>query len=57
MTPEEKAIQIEAMHHACRLVRLAIAVIEADVPIEESTAIRVDEAITILQKVAEDIRQ
>jgi deoxycytidine triphosphate deaminase len=52
VTPEEKAVHIEAMHFACRKVRLAIAVLDADVPPDETTAMRLVEAVEILNNVA-----
>lgn len=57
MTPEEKAIHIEAMHFACRKIRLAIAVLDADVPPDESTVQRLDEAVGIITEVAEALRR
>ena len=57
MTPEEKAIHIEAMHFACRKIRLAIAVLDADVPPDESTMQRLDEAVGIITEVAEALRR
>ena len=57
MTPEEKQIHIEAMHFACRKVRLAIAVLDADVPPDETTVQRLDEAAEIITKVAQELRQ
>lgn len=44
----EKQILVEQMHLACRKVRLAIAVLEADVPVEESTETRLDEALALI---------
>ena len=55
MTPEEKQIHIEAMHFACRKVRLAIAVLDADVPPDETTLARLDEAIVILRTVRNNL--
>lgn len=55
MSPEEKAIHIEAMHFACRKIRLAIAVLDADVPPDESTVQRLVEAVEIIGTVAQAI--
>ena len=55
MTPEEKAVAVEQMHFACRKVRLAIAVLEADVPPDESTQQRLAEAVALLNGVIEDM--
>lgn len=55
MTPEERNIQIEAMHLACRKVRLAIAVLDAEVPPDESTIARLDEALALLAEVRRDL--
>ena len=56
ISTEEKAIHIEAMHFACRKIRLAIAVLDADVPPDESTVQRLDEAVKIIAEVAEALR-
>lgn len=53
LTPEEKQIHIEAMHHACRQVRYAIAVLDADVPADETTVARLAEAESAIRKVRE----
>lgn len=55
MTPEEKEVHIEAMHFACRKIRLAIAVLDADVPPDESTVQRLTEAAEIVTKVAVEL--
>jgi len=55
MTPEEKAILIEQMHVACRKIRLAIAVLDADVPPDETTAQRLDEAAAIIVDVRKEL--
>lgn len=50
MDEAAKQLHIERMHHACRLVRLAIAVLDADVPPDESTVKRLEEALALLEE-------
>ena len=51
LSPEERQIHIEAMHFACRKIRLAIAVLDADVPPDETTVQRLSEAREIIETV------
>ena len=51
LTEAEKQEHIEGLHFACRKVRLAIAVLDADVPPDESTITRLDEAMVLLHDV------
>ncbi len=55
MSPEEKEVHIESMHLACRKIRLAIAVLDADVPPDESTVQRLTEAAALVTGVAEEL--
>jgi len=52
MTPDEA---IGKMHRACTQIRLAIAVLEKEVPPEESTIERLTTAMQILAEVREAI--
>lgn len=56
MSPEEKAIFIEQMHVACRKIRLGIARLDADVPMDESTLAQLSESVDILNKVIEGLQ-
>ena len=52
MTPDEL---IGKMHRACTQIRLAIAVLEKEVPEGESTLDRINDAMSILAEVREEI--
>ncbi len=52
MTPDEL---IGKMHRACTQIRLAIAVLEKEVPEGETTVDRLTTAMQILAEVREDI--
>ena len=53
MSPEEAYVLIGKMHKACTQIRLAIAVLEEDVPAGETTIERLTEAMVIIAEVRE----
>ena len=52
MTPDE---MIGKMHRACTQIRLAIARLEKEVPEDEASPQRIDEAMRILTEVREEM--